>query len=171
MRNTPTEYVYENDTVKIIYDFWDNKGKMSFTIYNKLNIPIFIDWKNSSMIINDNKYAYWEEKEIKNGHSSHVAYHGVSSGSERSTSIKLERVSSLPPHTKIRKTATDKLRKITNPKIEGFKMTFRNFMAISTNEDVKSDIYVDNEFNVVKVEKLKGLPKGTKNQKDFYTIH
>jgi hypothetical protein len=169
IHNTTSEYFYEDDTLKIIYDFWDNKGKMSFSIYNKLSIPIFIDWKNSAMIINDNKYAYWVDKEIRKGHSVRYSNSGSSFGNETSIAVKDERVSSMPPHSKMKKTANDKLRKITNPKIDGFKMTFRNFIALSTNEDVKNDSYIDNEFYVIKVEKLKKLPE--KNGKDFYTIH
>ena len=169
VNNTESEYVYENDTVKIAYDFWDNHGKMSFSIYNKLNIPIFVDWKNSALIINDNKYAYWEEKEIKKGHSSNVSYKGISSGSENSTTIKVERVTSMPPHSKMKKLSADKL---TNPKRDASKMTFRNFIALSTNEDVKNDAYVDNEFSVTQVETIKGIFNNKiVSKKFFYTTH
>jgi hypothetical protein len=162
-------YVFENDTVRIAYDFWQNKGKMSFSIYNKLGIPIFIDWKNSALIINDNKYAYWVEKETRNGTRKGYVSNSASFSTENSVAVKDERVSSIPPHSKIRKIASDKLRRTVNPKIDDFKMTFRNFIAISTTEDVKLDNYVDNEFVVVKVEKSKKLPM--RNLKEFYTIH
>ena len=38
-----TNYVYENDSVKITYSFWEDKGKMSFIVYNKLKKPLYID--------------------------------------------------------------------------------------------------------------------------------
>ena len=56
------KYVYENDTIKITYSFWQSKGVMSFSIYNKSNKPIYIDWKNSSFIYNDHKLNYWVEE-------------------------------------------------------------------------------------------------------------
>jgi hypothetical protein len=52
-------YVFENDTVKITYAFWADKGVMSFSIYNKTETPFYIDWKNSSFIYNNNKLDYW----------------------------------------------------------------------------------------------------------------
>src|SRR4051812_46103003 len=50
---------FENDTVKIDYDFWTEHGVMSFAVFNKLKIPIYIDWKKSSFIVNDRKLDYW----------------------------------------------------------------------------------------------------------------
>lgn len=52
-------WVYENDTLKIIYGFWTDNGVMAFAIYNKLDKPIYIDWKNSSYIYNGVKLDYW----------------------------------------------------------------------------------------------------------------
>lgn len=165
--NTQDECVYENDTIKIVYDFWQDGGKMSFYLYNKLSIPLFIDWKNSALIINSNKFAYWQDKEIKQGSSTRVAYHGISTGSESSTTVKDERVSSIPPHSKIKKIAPDRLRSNPRPKIDGFEMNFRNFLAVSTYEDVKADAYIDNEFKVVNIEESRQMPH--KNKKDFFT--
>lgn len=48
-------WVFENDSVKITYDFWKVKGVMSFDVFNKLDNPIYIDWKSSSFIYNGNK--------------------------------------------------------------------------------------------------------------------
>ena len=44
-------YVYENDTIKITYAFWHEQGLMTLGIYNKLKIPLYIDWKKSSYIV------------------------------------------------------------------------------------------------------------------------
>lgn len=164
-------YVYENDTIQIVYDFWTNCGKMSFTVYNKLNIPIFIDWKNSALIVNDNKNVYYVEMETRNGNSVRVSYNGVTSGFEKSVAVKNERVTSVPPRTRIKKELAP-LRKNVSPKKEGYTLVFRNFLAFSTYEEVKSDVYIDNGFHVTNVEHLKGkqlkkLPKT--NPMDFFT--
>ena len=167
MSTDTTQYVFENDTLKITYDFWDNCGRMKFVVYNKLSIPVFIDWKNSALIINDNKFLYWSDVERKTGTSTKTSSYGIAYGSESSLSVRDERVTSIPPHTKITKTAS-KLRQNIKPKIEGYSLTFRNYLAFSTNEDVKNDRYIDNGFHVTIAEKVKRLPK--KNSKDFFTI-
>lgn len=52
-------YVFENDSLKITYSFWAKNGLMTFGIYNKLNKPLYIDWKKSSYIDNSVKLNYW----------------------------------------------------------------------------------------------------------------
>jgi hypothetical protein len=102
-------WVYENDTVKVTYSFWANKGVMSFAVYNKLDKPIYIDWKNSSFIYNSNKLNYWIDEQK----SSLASYYGgyyykgplikpgftLNEGIQTSaaTTIKPERITFLPP--------------------------------------------------------------------------
>ncbi len=84
---------------------------MSFAVYNKLDKPIYIDWKNSSFIYNDNKLNYWvDETQTKS-----AAYYGgyfytgplLKSGytinqgvqSSVSSTVKPERETFIPPHS------------------------------------------------------------------------
>jgi hypothetical protein len=53
--------VFDNDTVIVAYDFWEENGLVKFMVYNKLNIPIYIDWKKSSYIVNQEKFDYWSD--------------------------------------------------------------------------------------------------------------
>ena len=57
---------YENDTLIIKYYFWANEGILAFSIFNKLDKPIYIDWKKSSYIKNGTKIDYWVDEEIFN---------------------------------------------------------------------------------------------------------
>lgn len=57
-------YTFENDSVKIIYDFFAENGKMSFVVSNKKSVPLYIDWNKSSLIVNKGKVAYWSDKII-----------------------------------------------------------------------------------------------------------
>ncbi len=57
------KYVFENDSIKITYDLWKEKGLLNFTVYNKLKKPLYIDWKKSSYINNTLKLNYWEDVE------------------------------------------------------------------------------------------------------------
>jgi hypothetical protein len=65
-------FVFENDTVQITYNFWFTKGIMSFQVFNKLDKPIYVNWRNSSFIHNGNKLNYWVDEEF----TDMAAYYG-----------------------------------------------------------------------------------------------
>ena len=96
-------YVFENDTLIITYNFWENKGLMKFSIYNKLDVPIYIDWKKSSYIDNSVKLNYWEDTESSlmthksYYYSGYYGYYGTSRGTSRTTKTKEERITFIPP--------------------------------------------------------------------------
>ena len=107
------QFVFENDTLKIIYSFWEQQGVMSFVIENKLEIPIYIDWKKSSFISLKTKLDYYSETEItKSSNASASAafifnsyydwgkwYPGVLGLSESvAIKYKQERITFIPPH-------------------------------------------------------------------------
>ncbi len=54
--------VYENDTLSVTYNFWAEKGVLSFAIFNKTNKPLYIDWKKSSYILNLQKLNFWVDE-------------------------------------------------------------------------------------------------------------
>jgi len=104
-------YIYENDSLKVTYAFWANKGILSFTVFNKLEIPIYIDWKKSSFISNSFKFDYWvdEERGITASYYGSYFYNGpqvapgytvgggVGVGS--SSKVKIERITFIPPQS------------------------------------------------------------------------
>lgn len=58
------QFYYEDDTIKILYSFWEENGIMAFSIFNKLNVPIYVDWKKSSFISYGVKSNYYSENEV-----------------------------------------------------------------------------------------------------------
>lgn len=64
-------WVYETDSIKVTYEFWASKGVMSFSVFNKLSKPIYVDWKNSAFIHNGNKLDYWADQQ----HTSMISYY------------------------------------------------------------------------------------------------
>jgi len=104
-------FVYENDTVKITYVFWAERGVMAFDVFNKMKKPIFIDWKNSSFIYNGNKTNYWRDEINSKSVSSYVGSTNIlfldndisstSSGVVYSNSniVKPERITFIPPQS------------------------------------------------------------------------
>ena len=106
-------YVCETDTFKVIYEFWAEKGVMAFSVYNKTDKPLYIDWRNSSFIYNSDKNNYWNDEITTKtlGVSYNAGYFyrgplvlpgytvGESSGIQSSVSktTKPERVTFIPP--------------------------------------------------------------------------
>lgn len=41
------DFVYENEHLKVIYNFWEEGGRMRFMLYNKTDQPIYLDWSKS----------------------------------------------------------------------------------------------------------------------------
>jgi hypothetical protein len=110
--NTENEggfFVYETDMLKITYAFWAKKGILSFSVYNKLDQPIYIDWKKSSYIDNSNKLNYWVDEEISKSVSYYGSYfydgpllkpgfsvnEGI--GAAAGSKVKVERITFIPP--------------------------------------------------------------------------
>ena len=102
-------FVYETDTLLIKYYFWAKNGILAFSVFNKLDKPIYIDWKNSSFVYNDAKLDYWNDNETYYtvGIYKSLAYQGnlilpdfsTSEGVSVSTTqkVKPERVTFIPP--------------------------------------------------------------------------
>ena len=121
--NINDQWVYEDDTVSIAYSLWASGGTMSFAIYNKTDRPLFIDWKNSALIINDQKLSYWADRSVTSSSgtstSSSYAYSTTNAESPifdwsyvlqsltttrgsfqtQGVMVKEERITSLPPHS------------------------------------------------------------------------
>ncbi|CAN5631518.1 hypothetical protein BH11BAC3_BH11BAC3_08190 [soil metagenome] len=103
------ESSFENDTVKIVYSFWSESGSYSFSVYNKLNLPLYIDWKKSSLVKNNDKLNYWSDEILTKSTSkrkqaySYFGYSLLSSESGFSSSIKPEQVTFIAPKSTIYK--------------------------------------------------------------------
>jgi hypothetical protein len=86
------EGVCQNEDLRISYDMWSEDGITYFSIYNKTDKPMYIDWKRSVFIFNDWKYDYWVEKSKqcyirkKNFYCSSRALHIRSSAHKRISS-------------------------------------------------------------------------------------
>lgn len=104
------EYIFDNDTVRITYRFWADHGKFEFAVQNKLNVPIYIDWKKSNLIYNGKPNVYWLEEtvvksnSVTSGIGMRGAY-GIAYGSAYTTGESIERpkerVTFLPPASSI----------------------------------------------------------------------
>ncbi len=91
--------VCENADIKVAYDFWSEDGVTYFSIYNKADKPMYIDWKRSVFIYNDWKNDYWIEKTttqtflVPSGTGKNLSY------TPRVSTVWAERYTFIPPHT------------------------------------------------------------------------
>ncbi len=98
-KNEVKNSVCENEDIKVTYDMWSENGIMYFSLYNKADKPMYIDWKRSVCVYNDWKNDYWVEKTtsqtylVPTGTGKNVTY-------ERKVStVTAERYTFIPPHT------------------------------------------------------------------------
>jgi hypothetical protein len=61
-KNEQKDFVVENDSVRVQYNFNGADAPVNILIQNKLNQPMYIDWKRSALIINDRAVSYVAEK-------------------------------------------------------------------------------------------------------------
>ena len=57
-KNDKQEFIVENDSIRIQYNFNGPDAPINLTIENKLSIPVYIDWQQSALIINDKAISY-----------------------------------------------------------------------------------------------------------------
>ncbi len=110
------QYYFSNDKVSITYSFWEMFGRISFTIHNKTDKPIYINWRNSSLIVNGNKLNYWDDYERTNSISLTLGYAQGTTGwfgrpavvgtavtTGQSTTYRPEKVTFIPPNSDFKK--------------------------------------------------------------------
>jgi len=173
LQNKKGNTVFENDSISIVYSFWNEGGVVSFSLYNKLNKPLYVDWHRSSFVKNNDKYSYWEDiSNVKTTYTLNTSFINDDIMSSRSITSKPEQITFIPPRSTIYKvqfkivSGTDKKFKklFVEFKESNSIIKFRNFMTISISDKFVNEFYIDNEFYVSKIievsqRKFIGIPK------------
>lgn len=101
------EFVAENDTLLIRYNFLGRDAPVYLHIENKLNVPVYIDWRQSALIVNDKAVSYVPAeiplKGMISTYSSNNRYSSYSLGSLDATASLPPSVDFIPPHSHIEK--------------------------------------------------------------------
>ncbi len=108
-KNEGNEFILENDTLLLKYQFKGEGGPVNVYVYNKLQKPLFIDWAMSSIILNNKSYSFLPtESKLRATFSSSSYRYGsrYSHGSGNVTGvIKTDREKTfIPPQTFITET-------------------------------------------------------------------
>ena len=105
VKPAPEGLILDNDTLTLRYNFSSERGQMRILVVNKLNQPLYIDWKRSAFIIGQDKLDYWYDIADVNltGSSFSGRYSRYTIGSITGTISKEDPISFIPPKTKIDK--------------------------------------------------------------------
>ncbi|WP_020601731.1 hypothetical protein [Spirosoma spitsbergense] len=99
--------VLDNDTLTLRYNFASERGRMHLSIVNKLNQPLYIDWKRSSFIIGQDKIDYWRDVsdvQLSGSSSSYATlYNRYTVGYMSGQISRDDAVGFIPPQTKLEK--------------------------------------------------------------------
>ncbi|MBS1603219.1 MAG: hypothetical protein JST42_11165 [Bacteroidetes bacterium] len=73
-KNDEHQFVFENDTIRLTYDFNGSDGPISVNVYNKTNQPLYVNWKKSALIRNEHALSYYDKNAYFQGSSDGYAY-------------------------------------------------------------------------------------------------
>ncbi|GHN01203.1 hypothetical protein WSM22_26920 [Cytophagales bacterium WSM2-2] len=168
--------IIENDSVEVSYSFKGENCPVRIQVSNKLNTPLYVDWKKSALILNNERFSFWEDKATLNasswGYEIHWTKNTSTTGSTTTGElVRAEQISFIPPHSFI--TATPLTAKssffelppatkdqqvnlegsgqtMTGKKYsfskENSPMKFRNYLTLAGDEKFEYSFHFDNEF-------------------------
>lgn len=171
-----------NDTFEIVYNLFDENGLVSFSIHNKYNTPLYVDWKRSAFITGTQKYDYWEDKAeayiVTSGRTLQwLRIYGDTYYQSYGIISKPEQISFIPPNTtvtmarfrisgnlidtglkaqqvnKTYKKGTTKIH-VKNYVEANSPLSFRNFLTLSLKHDFSEEFYVDHKFWVNEITEM-----------------
>lgn len=61
------EFVIENDTLKLVYHFKPDQGRIFVSIFNRTDEPMVIDWWKSAIIVGNKTYSFYNPNARMNG--------------------------------------------------------------------------------------------------------
>jgi hypothetical protein len=100
------QYYFENDTVKINYSFKGNNGPVNIHVFNKLPIPLYLDWTRSAVIINQQSISMWKDESNLSAQTETSGYNAgynfnASSSETNGVIVRPETVSFIPPQSSV----------------------------------------------------------------------
>jgi hypothetical protein len=104
------DFIIKNDTLEIVYKFSGENGPLEVQIKNKLDQPLYVNWKKSALIIGDKAISYSGNKIYLKGEYNGTSQQGLyfpdiksQSGKITGTATTPEETAFIPPHAKIDK--------------------------------------------------------------------
>ena len=154
-KNDRKEFVVENDSLQLVYNFSGHNGPIKVSILNKLDVPVYIDWQRSALIVNDKTVPYAPaEVKIEGSYSggtytSRYGHYGSSSGSIQATAYLPPTVDFIPPKASINKTTINisggynlyipdaDFQKVKYPVVDGFTVNVKKAAFTEDNSPLR----------------------------------
>lgn len=173
---------HANDTFEIVYNLFDENGLVSFSIHNKYNTPLYVDWKRSAFITGTQKQDYWQDEAVMyivtEGRTLQwLRFYGNTYHHSFGIISKPEQITFIPPNTTVTmarfrisgnltdtglkaqkvnrtyKKGTTKIR-VKNYVEADSPLSFRNFLTLSLKHDFSEEFYVDHKFWVNEITEM-----------------
>ena len=169
-QNERREFVIRNDSFEIRYDFESEPSAIRVSIYNKLDLPLFVDWKSSAIIHNGVPHTYWTDVSYVDLQT--VEYPStiqpITYGSASGTLYRPAHIGFIPPDSYVVKENNrlntgffDKnIQDAANGKVVeknskfdtgNSPLRFRSFLTLAVTEDFRSAFHADSEFWISEV--------------------
>lgn len=101
-----SEFLFENDSMRIIYSFTGYGGPIHMEVFNKLNKPFYVDMRKSALIRNGNSISLW--KDVSNLNGTATEYKAIppndyvnSTSYMNGTMVRKDNITIIPPQSKI----------------------------------------------------------------------
>jgi len=107
------DFVIENDSMRIVYNFFGENAPIRIDVQNKLAEPLYIDWQRSSLILGEHAISYMGDDIVLNGVTSSDGFSyrlfndwrsSSESGAFMGTATLPRGVTFIPPHAKVEQT-------------------------------------------------------------------
>lgn len=190
--------IFENDSVKINYRFSGNNGPAVIGVYNKLNVPLYVNWQRSSLIIDEESVSRVPETA---GFSATATTNNWSRWNNINTTTDISgniqqpvQTGFIPPNSYIQSQPIYLLNEVTVPTeemkskrmtgyvslvkyksfdFEDSPLVFRSYITVATTADFAQPIVFDHKFWVSEVVRTAISPSSMKpyfDREDVYHV-
>ncbi|WP_134088405.1 hypothetical protein [Olivibacter sp. XZL3] len=138
-------FTFENDSVRIAYNFFGEDAPVTIDVFNKMDVPLYIDWQRSALIVGDQATSYMGDNLVINGRTSSSNYRTVydwrqsrGEGTFDGTATIPRGLTFVPPKAKVEQTKL----KLANLFYEGIADSSYQSAALATTEGTVKKIKV-----------------------------
>jgi hypothetical protein len=194
VKKTAGRIVFDNDTLQIHYKFGGNNGPATVGIVNKLDVPLYVDWHRSSLILEGKSLSRFPESARFQAVSTTTNFASwnyttsdirgtveqprpqgfVPPGSYiQSLPVYLDDQFSIPTPQLNTKVARGRTQKFKNFDKEDSPLLFRSYLTVSSAADFSEPMVFDHEFWVSEVAQSSVGPANMKqyrNRQDVYHV-
>lgn len=141
-------YEYRGEYCDITYNFYSNRGKFVFKIFNKTDEILYVDLTKSFFIKDNIAYDYFIKSASPNGYSSEILLDGIVLGSSIVPPVTAKPIILIPPHSS---------KIFTKYSIEDPYADFKNCISVSVGDNGEKRL-INNSFSVSKRIDTKEFP-------------